>query len=211
MGRLANEKTLELNISHELLSGSGIGAIGFTQDQESIAGGDVLFPCSIPMILQFKAPKNGRDSLWGKFEVNNNKHKNQHMVLHELAQSGLCRALYIFPLIITDQFLTRNFGHLLDFTCGIDANMITQRHNWNNQSHNVIIEQNYNYQVWSEKSVGKGFPARQLISFLKDSIFNIRYEVPISEYIPSLLRSLIQQLRKLKSEEIRNIPSMLWL
>ena len=99
-GRLVNEKTLELNITHEGMSNAGIGVFGFTQQQESRIGADVLFPYGRPFILQFKAAKSGEDGRWARFRVNNNKRKNQHQALDAIARSGLCDAYYAFPLIV---------------------------------------------------------------------------------------------------------------
>lgn len=162
MGRLANEKTLELNITHELMTGTALGSIGFTQDQELLTGADVLFPCSKPIILQFKATKAGRDGLWGKFSVNNNKWKNQHLALDAVDKSGLCRAFYVFPLVVSDGFLASNLGNLLNVTCAVDASMLTGNLNWQKQEHRVIMHNNYNFTVKStEEFDGEGFPAKK--------------------------------------------------
>ena len=91
-GRLVNEKTLELNITHEGMSNAGIGVFGFTQQQESRIGADVLFPYGNPFILQFKAAKAGVDGRWARFRVNNNKRKNQHLALDAISRSGFCDA-----------------------------------------------------------------------------------------------------------------------
>jgi hypothetical protein len=191
MGKLADEKTLELNITHELLSGADIeGAFGFTQEEENrLSGGDVLFPCSIPLILQFKAPFQGVDNVWGDFHLNSNKNKNQHMMLHAWAESGLCKAVYVFPLIVTDNFLTANFGNLLNFTQAMDANLITGSHNWD-KAHRFTMHKNFSFQVHSERSDGKGYPAKKLIDYLKENKLNVQSDRPISKYLPLLLEKM---------------------
>lgn len=93
MGRLANEKTLELNLTHELMTNNNIGSIGFTQKQEALTAADVMFPCSTPVILQYKATKSGVDGLWAEFSINNNQQKNQHQVLDALDRNGLCQGI----------------------------------------------------------------------------------------------------------------------
>jgi hypothetical protein len=198
MGKLADEKTLELNITHELLSGAGIGAFGFTQDEENkLSGGDVLFPCSIPLILQFKAPFQGVDNIWGDFHLNSNKNRNQHMMLHAWSQSGLCKAVYVFPLIITDIFLTSNFGNLLDFSEAIDADWITDSHNWD-KPHRITVRKNFSFQVHSEESNGEGYPARKLIDYLNKNKLTVQSDRPISKYLPMLIEKMERTAKQFK-------------
>ncbi len=199
MPRLANEKTLELNITHELLSGAGIGAYGFTQDQESIAGGDVFFPCSVPMVLQYKAAKEGLDSYWGKFSINNNKEKNQHMVLHRLCRSGICRAFYVFPLISSDFFLMANFGHLLDFACAVDADLITRNLKWYKKEHRVIMAKSHRFKVQSDDEFeATGFSARKILGILKESKNDVNFDLPIPKYIPNLIKRIDKSIQEAK-------------
>ena len=191
MSRLANEKTLELNITHELLLGAGIGALGFTQQEESRMGADVLFPCSTPMVLQYKAAKGGSDGSNGIFYVNNNQNKNQHIILDAIAQSGFCRAVYVFPLIISDPFLNSNFGNLLNYTCALDADMLTGNLNWNNTSHRVEIDSNYNFIVHSsEEFKGVGYHAKKIMGDLSESKFKVNKDIPMSKFIPELVGKL---------------------
>jgi len=191
MGRLANEKTLELNITHELMTGTVTGSIGFTQNQESLTGADVLFPCCKPIVLQFKATKSGRDGLWAKFSINNNKWKNQHQVLDAIDKSGLCRAFYVFPLVVSDSFLTSNLGRLLNVTCAVDASMLTGNLNWQKQEHSVIMHNNYNFTVRSpEEFDGEGFPARKLLEFFGEGEFKPNEALPVSKFIKQLVRRL---------------------
>jgi hypothetical protein len=199
MGKLANEKTLELNITHELLSSAGIGAYGSTQDQESISGADVYFPCSVPIVLQYKAAKKGLDSYWGKFSVNSNQEKNQHMVLHRLSQSGIVRAFYVFPLISSDFFLMANFGHLLDFTCAVDAHMITRNLRWYKKEHKVIMAKSHRFKVKSEDEFeATGFSARKIVDILEKSKYDVKFDLPISKFVPDLIKRLNKSVQEAK-------------
>jgi hypothetical protein len=123
-------KRLELNITHEGMIRAGIGVIGFTQQQESKIGSDVLYPCTKPFIVQFKAAKGGVDNSSATFYVNNNKRMNQHRALDAISNSGLCEAYYAFPLIVSNAFLATNFGNLLGFTVMVKAQKLTGTLNW---------------------------------------------------------------------------------
>jgi hypothetical protein len=162
MPKLVNEKTLELNITHEGLSSVGIGVVGFTQQQESRIGADVFFPGVRPFVIQYKAAKEGFDNSAATFQVNNNKRMNQHRALDAIARSGLCEAYYSFPLIVSNSFLASNFGRLLDFTIMVDAQRLTGSLNWHRETHSVEVQANGLFVVNSEgKVTGKGFSAKQ--------------------------------------------------
>ena len=189
--RLVNEKTLELNITHEGMSNSGIGVFGFTQQEESRIGADVLFPYAKPFILQYKAAKSGVDGRWARFRVNNNKRKNQHQALNALARSGLCDAYYAFPLVLSDSFLTSNFGNLINLTCMIEASRLTGHLNWINKAHSVTVRRDCSFTVKSEEVKVKGFPAMQFF----DRIRKERDEKPnektnLSEFVKDLIKRL---------------------
>lgn len=197
-GRLVNEKTLELNITHEGMSSAGIGVFGFTQKQESRVGADVLFPFSKPLILQFKAAKSGVDGSWARFRVNNNKKKNQHRVLDVIARSGLCDARYAFPLIVSDAFLTSNFGNLLNFTCMIDASRLTRNLNWINQAHTVTVRQHCGFTVKSPEEVkGEGISAKQFFDRIrKEGERKPDEEIKLSDFIKKLIKRLDQTVQE---------------
>jgi len=197
-GRLVNEKTLELNITHEGMSIAGIGVFGFTQQQESRIGADVLFPCCKPFILQFKAAKAGVDGSWAKFQVNNNKLRNQHQALDAISRSGMCDAYYMFPLIVSDTFLTSSFGNLLNCTCMVDANQLTGNLKWTGQAHTVKVQKNCGFTVKSSKEVkGEGFSA---IRFF-DRITKERESKPNEETnLPKFIRDLIERLDRIVQE-----------
>lgn len=196
--RLVNEKTLELNITHEGMASARIGVFGFTQEQESRIGADVLFPFRKPLILQFKAAKSGRDGGWARFRVNNNKWKNQHQVLDVIARSGLCDARYAFPLIMSDAFLTSNFGNLLNFTCMIDASRLTGNLNWVNQAHSIVVQQNCSFTVTSSKKVeGEGISAKQFFDRIgEEEERKPDEETKLSDFVRKLIKRLDQTVQE---------------
>ena len=196
-GKLVNEKTLELNITHEGLDIAGFGVFGFTQPQESKIGGDVLFAFPTPFILQYKAAKSGVDGTNARFRINNNKLNNQHQALDAIARSRICGAYYMFPLIISDNFLTTNFNNLLNFTCMVDASLLTGNLNWVNQAHSVIIDQNCQFVAKSEGEVeGEGFPAKSFFKELMEQYGKeIREEQP-SEYVKNLIGRLNEVVKE---------------
>lgn len=192
MPRLVNEKTLELNITHEGLADVGIGVIGFTQQQESKIGADVFYPCARPFIIQFKAAKEGIDNSSATFYVNNNKRMNQHRVLDAIARSGVCEAYYAFPLIVSDVFLTTNFGSLLDFTVMVDAQRLTGTLNWFDETHSVEVQSNGRFEVSSEGRVtGEGFSAKHFFEKkAKEREKELNKEKRMSEYINDLIEQM---------------------
>ena len=200
MPGLVNEKTLEINIVHELMLASGIGTFGFTQEQESLTGADVFFPCSKPLILQFKAAKSGIDSRWAKFHINNNKMKNQHRVLDAIGKSNLCYAYYAFPLVYSFNFLTSNFGKFLNYTVLINAPDLTGKLNWISQAHSVEVQNDWSYIVRSSaKKKGKGISAKKFINM----ILNETKEKIEDQHVSKFLTNLISRLdEKVKQAEI---------
>jgi len=195
---LVNEKTLELNITHEGLANVGIGVIGFTQQQESRIGADVFYPCARPFIIQYKATKDGTDNSSATFYVNNNKRKNQHRALDAITRSGVCEAYYAFPLIVSDAFLTTNFGSLLDFTIMIDAQRLTGTLNWFNKIHSIEVQANGQFEVSSkEKVTGEGFFARQFFEKkAKERQKQLEDKRKMSEYIADLIEQMEYTVKK---------------
>lgn len=190
--RFVNEKTLELNITHEGMVSVGIGVVGFTQQQESKVGADVLYPCIDPFIIQFKAAKNGTDNSLATFHVNNNKKMNQHRALDAIAKSGVCQAYYAFPLVVSDPFLATKFGSLLDYTIMIDAQKLTGTLNWVDTTHSVTVQSNGQFKVESDGTVtGEGFSARGFFEKkAKERKRQLNKEKRLSEYIGNLIEQM---------------------
>jgi hypothetical protein len=196
--KLVNEKTLELNITHEGMSRIGIGVIGFIQNQESKIGADVLFPCGKPFIIQYKSPKKGVDNSSASFQINNNMWRNQHRALDAISRSGLCEAFYAFPLVISNNFLIANFGNLLNFTCMVDAQKLTGKLNWIDKTHIVDIQKGCGFSVRSENIVtGEGFSAKDFFQHKAEEIKNqVRDERKISKYIGNLIERMEQTVKQ---------------
>ena len=190
--RLVNEKTLELNITHEGMVSVGIGVIGFTQQQESVIGADVFYPCTMPFIIQFKAAKEGVDNSSAAFHVNNNKRMNQHRALDAIANSGVCEAYYAFPLIVSDVFLTTNFGSLLSYTVMANAQRLTGRLNWVGVRHSVEVQSNGKFSVRSDETVtGEGFPAKEFFEKKAKERKNRQEDTKrLAKYIPDLIERM---------------------
>lgn len=171
---------------------AGIGVIGFTQQQESRIGADVLYPCTRPFIIQFKAAKEGADNSSATFYVNNNKRMNQHRALDVIARSGVCEAYYAFPLIISDGFLTTNFGSLLGFTVMVEAQKLTGALNWIDITHSVEAQANGQFTVSSEEKVtGKGFSAKEFFqNKSKERKDRQGNGIKMAEYLPSFIESM---------------------
>jgi len=197
-GRLVNEKTLELNITHEGMSGVRIGVIGFSQHQESKIGADVLYPCGKPFVIQFKAAKRGVDGHSATFQVNNNRKRNQHRVLDVIAKSGVCEAYYAFPLIVSDVFLTANFGNLLKFTFMVEAQRITGNINWMNQVHTVEMKSGFAFTVKSGETVsGEGFSAKE---FFDKKAKEIEGKIVDETIMSGYIRDLIERMDHIAKE-----------
>jgi hypothetical protein len=182
------------------MSAFQIGAFGFTQEQESVTGADVFFPCARPLIIQFKAAKSGLDNSIARFRINNNTHKNQHLTLDSIDRAGLCDGVYAFPLIVTHNFLTSNFGRFLNFTQMVHAHLLTGNLNWND-THGVEVFQSGRFRVRSDETVeGPCFPARKLFeklaSEMKQTEIHLGEGEGFSEYVKSLAAKLDYTVKK---------------
>jgi len=183
--RLANEKSLELNITHELMFDLGVGAIGFTQLMESIIGGDVFMLCTDPFILQFKVSKSGVNGQSATFEINNNSNRTQHLALDAISRSGICGAKYAFPLIETDTFFVQNLGALLPQTILVDGHKITD-------------SVSPSFRVRSVEGKGKGITGDEFLSDLKKRMEAQPRDQPKldSQFINNTIESLESIVRK---------------
>ena len=108
MRHLVNEKTLELNITHEIMDRLGVRIFGLTPNfDEPLIGADIEYfsPLETKYIIQFKAAKKGVDGQLGWFNINSNPKRDQHEILDMIAKSGIVKARYLFPIVVTDGFL----------------------------------------------------------------------------------------------------------
>jgi hypothetical protein len=180
--RLANEKTIELNVTHEIMGTLGVGAIGFTQQMEAEIGADVLIPCGTPFIIQYKASKSGQDGVEARFKINNNSNRTQHRALDAISRSGLCDAHYAFPLVVTDGHFVRNQGRLLPLTIFVEAHLLTDSVHlkglgWFNSTHAVTIRHGGSFAIRSKESgFGEGLVGDVFLRRLRKRIHEPRSE-----------------------------------
>jgi hypothetical protein len=195
MHRLVNEKTLELNLTHELMASLNIQFYGFTQQQEYFTGADVQFrPIGNPVIIQYKAMKNGIDGDHGTFFLNDNTNNNQHDTLDMISRSGMVDAYYYFPLIMTDRFLLHNFNRLLLYNIPIEANRITQQHNWKIK-HTIYVDRTGAFNVHSDYTHNDSSEKmNNHITYLRNKIY--RSEI-INEEIGEYIHNIISKIESL--------------
>jgi len=148
---MPNEKTLELNITHELLEISRrydkrAFAFGTTLVQESHLGYDSRILGRLPHSWvvspkQFKRAKRrrqvGRNQFVYIFDINNNTYNDQHLILyHHLAGGRRKVAFYALPAIYTPNEFNNSLPHLLNHTFHIDVADINP--NWVNRRRHQI-------------------------------------------------------------------------
>lgn len=200
--RLVNEKTLELNISHELMKILGVQIFGFTLQEEGSFGGDISFypPLGNPLLIQYKRTRSGIDGINGKFEINNNRRKNQHLILDMISRSGMVDTYYFFPLIISDNFLTLNFGRLLEHTIIIEASNITGNLNWRDTAHKIEVNNDGTFSVFSNGNEGdSGIKISTFLEVIKKKLYDSKIiDMKFNEYIISTISRLEELARSEK-------------
>ena len=170
---LVNEKSLEINITSELMSSLGAGAIGFTHRQESELGADVYLPIGRPLLLQYKKAHRGRDFIEATFHINNNGNRTQHRTLDVLSRSGFCDAFYVFPLIIHNQQFVQSFGMLSNASVYVTPSQITDSvanrpHDWMDKIHSVTANSRMGFTVRSlDEGKGKCISRAEMLEKIK--------------------------------------------
>src|SRR3989442_15533638 len=102
-GKLVNEKTLELNITHELMSRWNASVLAPSIRGETNFPADVTLLTDTPLIIQYKAPKRGFDGQSATFHINNNALNTQHAALDALSRARNPWTIrYGFPLVVTN-------------------------------------------------------------------------------------------------------------
>jgi hypothetical protein len=102
----------------------------------------------------------------------------------------------VLPLVSSNNFLTSNFGHLLNFSQAVDADLLTGNLNWN-ICHWVEMHQDSTFQVHSDSCFnGRGFPAKELIEHFNSSNFYVESTEPMSKYILRLIEKMESAVRK---------------
>jgi len=168
--RIANERTLELNITHQLLSlYSGSFAVGATQEFESKTGVDsgIRTTPYRAILFQYKAsnPRKGTDGVEAHFLINNNKRKDQHVKLHRLAERFRNAAFYGFPLVVSDPYFQANASSLIPVTVFIGVDRLPRFSEGN--PHRIKVFSNGAYIVCSEPHEGRGITGEEFIAALK--------------------------------------------
>jgi len=169
---LVNEKSLEINITSELMSSLGAGAIGLTHRQESELGADVYLPIGRPLLLQYKKAYRGKDFMEATFHINNNGNRTQHRTLDVLSRSGSCNAFYVFPLIIHNQQFVQSFGILSNASVYVTPSQITDSvvnrpHDWMDKIHSVTANTSMGFTVRSLEGEGKGISRMEMLEEIK--------------------------------------------
>lgn len=120
-----NEKTLELNITHEILtiaqrSNPHAFAFGTTMRREGNLGFDSRILGSLPgqwrsAVLQYKRPYDTRNRGQSYlFEINNNTHNDQHALLQHFCGGAHDVAFYVLPIYLDLVDVRRDTPHLID-------------------------------------------------------------------------------------------------
>ncbi|MCG8407729.1 MAG: hypothetical protein MI923_21225 [Phycisphaerales bacterium] len=121
MAKRVSEKTLELNVSAELLGifrkkhDKKAYLRGLTQAEENAEGVDVfvrLSPRTVLYALQFKAPKNSDDGWPYRFTIN----EEQHRLLYDLTRLQMNSVYYVFPCYAQPQKVYSHAPRLLKDT-----------------------------------------------------------------------------------------------
>jgi len=146
-----SEKTLELNIIHELLEfvqrfDDQSFAVGLTLRQEGTLGYDSRILSQLPQSwrtapLQFKRARKKRKTVFGKeysFMINNNRNRDQHLLLYQLCRGRHNIAFYVFPLFLTENELKDSLPELTEATAILDVAEIPP-YIIKNQSHRVLV------------------------------------------------------------------------
>jgi len=167
--RIANERTLELNVIHQLLSSFASSfAVGATQKAESETGIDsgIQTPYTAAL-FQFKAsnPSKGRDGDEAHFLINNNQRKDQHVKLHRLGTVFRNMVFYGLPLVVSDAYFQARAGDLIPVTIFVSVETLpgfSQGHR-----HRIKVFSNCAYYVSSEPHEGKGISGKEFMQALK--------------------------------------------
>ena len=218
---LVNEKSLELNITHELMSDMNALAVGFSQGQEKVIGGDVSLspvgsPVGKPLILQFKRPEGeGFPPTIGVFRINTNRTTThpptQHKALDELSRhTDLCDVYYVFPLVFRNREFVRSFGRLSDQSvyvppCNLTDCVSVRSRNWMNEPHKVTVGPPPTSAIQIRSSeVGEchGLSKRELLKKLSSETDREKDQTPegnsdlLTEHIEGTLKKMEQVLTK---------------
>ena len=189
--RIANERTLELNITHQLLSiYRDSFAVGATQKYESRTGVDsgIQTPYRA-IVFQYKAsnPRRGADGIEAQFLINNNQKRDQHVKLHGLGKIFTNTVFYGFPLVVSDPYFQVNASSLIPITVFVGLERLPRFSM--GDPHRIKVFSNGAYVVSSELHEGRGILGKEFINALRTGEVGI----PVSHEKESIV-SFIQEL-----------------
>ena len=186
---MLNEKTLELNISTEFLSicrryDPYAFLFGTTLRQESYLGYDCKALGRLPLfwrtaVFQFKRALQRRNTHLGEeytFQINNNRKRDQHLVLYLMSGGRPSVSLYILPMFITLTDVRRFSPNLIQKTFFVDVTDIPP---WlvDNRSHRVLAYPHHRVGViLSERKQIKLTPFEEMLKSVAEKRIGIALE-----------------------------------
>jgi hypothetical protein len=201
---LLNEKTLELNITHELLETYRMFdrkafALGTTLNEEGKNGYDSRILGRYPHFwsvspLQYKKAKRrypvGRNQFSYVFEINNNRHNDQQIILFYTLAGGMKNvAFYALPAIYTQTEFSSSLPHLLNRTYYVDVSEI--KPSWvNRRRHQIHLNPQQKIAFLHSKE-------RQKIEVMSsEELMGVLAERQIGINISTLLENMKQPVQK---------------
>jgi hypothetical protein len=204
---MVNEKTLELNITHELMSSLNANVLAPSTRAERRFPADVALLTNTPMIIQYKAPKRGIDGQAATFEINNNTRNTQHRSLDALSRiPNPWTIRYGFPLVVTNGYLIDSLGSLSRDTQWLSPSQITDsvqniqnpgvRNRWLRQPHEINVNSGGGFAVFSSnKGEGKASPTESLVQEVSRKI---RESQPVSSPEVTLEKQVEQTIDRME-------------
>lgn len=155
--KLLNEKSLELNISHELLNlFTSSYSVGVTLQDESKIGVDSWLKAPyLALFFQYKASYRGVDGQTAFFNINSNHpYYDQHVTLKHFSNFFPDSVFYVFPLAVTDNYFRQVAGNLTPVT--IFQDLDTMPTVLPGSPHRMEVFANGSYVLHSERKESKG-------------------------------------------------------
>ena len=197
--KLLNEKTLELNITNEILEicrrfDQQAFALGTTLRQEKQYGYDSRILGDIPQfwrgsVFQYKKAKGEWRTSSGEsvfaFQINNNTYRDQHAILHRFTNGKRNISFYVLPAFTTLRELNNFLPDLLNWTFFVDATSIPP---------NIVGNQIHEIHIYPQTSMGMLLSDKQMdIEVISSDEFKTlllgkRVGFPISVLLENLRR-----------------------
>jgi hypothetical protein len=219
MNYMVSEKSLEMNVNENLVNsirqfgGSFASAFiyGFTLREEARHGFDssINLPGTTKFLfsLQYKKPVSVNGGSKYRFEINNNKERDQHISLW-MYSHPYGNIWYAFPLLIYTSELSRQSPYFLDRTCFVNVRDFPSRTLDRNVHIVEIDSQTYTAYVFSnEKTSLKIYVGEEFIKKIKDEVKPVAInEIKDKEKTLSL-EDIYEEMRKfgISEEVIRHV------